>query len=52
MKTPEERYHNISSWEAMRILRHEYDVISIEDYSMGSRGRVFQEAARMLHSKV
>ena len=39
-KTPEERYHNISSW-AMRILRHEYDVISIEDYSMGSRGRVF-----------
>ena len=25
----------------MRILRHEYDVISIEDYSMGSRGRVF-----------
>ena len=38
--TPEERYHNISSW-ALSILRHEYETITIEDYSMGSRGRVF-----------
>ena len=45
--TPEERYHNISSW-AMKII-NEYEPfhITIEDYAFGAKGRVFHIGENM-----
>lgn len=39
--TPEERYHNISSWALSIVRQYEPQQITIEDYAMGAKGRVF-----------
>ena len=38
--TAEERYHHISSW-TLRCVPSDSKVITIEDYAMGAKGRVF-----------
>jgi Holliday junction resolvasome RuvABC endonuclease subunit len=38
--TPEERYHHISDW-VLRCVPKDAELITIEDYAMGAKGRVF-----------
>tara|TARA_Y100001937_G_scaffold67124_1_gene91790 strand:+ start:14914 stop:15462 length:549 start_codon:yes stop_codon:yes gene_type:complete len=45
--TPEERYHNISSWAMKIINEYEPSHITIEDYAFGAKGRVFHIGENM-----
>ena len=40
-KTQQERFHNISEWVLENLPYGKIDFIGLEDYSMGSRGKVF-----------
>jgi Holliday junction resolvasome RuvABC endonuclease subunit len=43
-KTPEERYHNISSWALDVINKHNGNNIFLEGYAFAATGRIFQIA--------
>lgn len=42
--TDEERYDNISGWAIDILKKHDVEIVYVEGYSMGSKGRVFNLA--------
>jgi len=43
-ETPEERYDFISDWALDILITHKIELVAIEDYSYGSKGKVFHIA--------